>query len=166
MRNASTFLCLALALPGTASPATDTQEASIPGDVLMVQGAPGVIHFQSDPDHVKYSWLVGVEWQRPSQWLAGYAYFNNSFGQKSHYLYGGKSWKLGGVNSHWYFKLTAGLVEGYRSPYEDKMPINHNGIGPAIIPAFGYRHERFNVQTNVIGIRGIMFTVGYELYRR
>jgi hypothetical protein len=168
MRHAYAFLCFALFLPGATWSATQGEESVFlgSGDVLMVQGAPGVIHFESSPDHVKYSWLVGVEWQRPSNWLAGYAYFNNSFGQKSHYLYVGKSWQLGERDSSWYFKLTGGLIEGYREPHEDKLPINHNGIGPAIIPGLGYRHDRFNVQTNLLGIRAVMITVGYDIYRR
>ena len=167
MRTVYRIFFLPLLLGAATCHAVEPEESGFlrPGDVLMVQGAPGVIHFESSPDHVKYSWLVGLEWQRSDNWLAGYAYFNNSFGQKSHYLYGGRSWQLG-ADSNWYLKLTAGIIEGYREPYEDKIPINHNGIGAAIIPGLGYRYERFNVQASLLGIRGIMFTIGYDLYRR
>ena len=136
-----------------------------PGDVIMVQAAPKVIHFHSGTEHVKYSWLVGVEWQRASDWLAGYSYFNNSFGQKCHYLYGGKSWPLGERDSSWYFKLTGGVIAGYKDPYEDKLPVNSNGVGLAIIPGLGYRMNRFNIQTNLLGVNGLMITFGYDLVR-
>lgn len=136
-----------------------------PGDVIMVQAAPKVFHFHSSAEHVKYSWLVGVEWQRASDWLAGYSYFNNSFGQKCHYLYGGKSWPLGERDSSWYFKLTGGVIAGYKDPYEDKLPVNSNGVGLAIIPGLGYRINRFNIQTNLLGVNGVMITFGYDLVR-
>jgi hypothetical protein len=85
------------------------------GGRLMVQLAPDMIHFDPSPEHTKYSWLVGLEWIRDDDWLAGYSYFNNSFNQKSHYAYGGRVWPLGERNSpHWYFKLTGGLLIGYR----------------------------------------------------
>jgi hypothetical protein len=134
-------------------------------DQIMVQAAPDTVHFHHDAAHARYSWLVGAEWQRADHWLAGYAYFNNSFNQKSHYLYGGKWWGLGPDNSHWYLKLTGGVIAGYKEPYEDKIPFNHNGVAPGFIPGIGYRHERFNAQMNLLGKAGLMFTVGCDLIR-
>ena len=90
-----------------------TSDPAGSGDVVMVQATPVTIHFHSDPAHVKYSWLVGAEWQRPSHWLAGYSYFNNSFGQKSQYIYGGKWWPVHESGQGWYFKLTGGVILGY-----------------------------------------------------
>jgi hypothetical protein len=147
------------------SPSAAQSDVLDPGDVIIIQAAPSVIHFHPSTDHVQYSWLVGIEWQRPSDWLAGYSYFNNSFGQRCHYLYGGKSWPLGGSDSNWYFKLTGGVIIGYKDPYEDKLPINYNGVGPAIIPGLGYRINRFNIQANLLGVNAMMITVGYDLTR-
>ena len=133
---------------------------------LMLQFAPGVIHFDPSPDHVNHSWLVGAEYIWPKRWLAGFAYFNNSFGQKSQYAYGGYSWVLhGDAAQYLYLKLTGGVVIGYREPYEDKLPVNNNGIGLGVIPGLGYQYERFNVQMNVLGTAGLMFTFGYDLLR-
>jgi len=168
MRQAHLASCFALLLPTAACLSAEAAEGDFlkPGDVIMIQGAPAALHFHSSPEHVKYSWLVGAELQRATDWLAGYAYFNNSFGQKSHYVYGGKSWTVGESDSNWYVKLTAGLIEGYREPYKDKLPVNPNGIAPVIVPALGYRHDRFNLQVNLLGAQGVMATVGYDLYRR
>lgn len=135
------------------------------GDLLMVQVAPGVIHFNPDPDHADYSWLVGLEWQSPSRWVAGAAYFNNSFDQKSQYLYFGKSWTLDPISSRLYFKLTGGLLLGYKEPYEDKIPINSNGVGLGAAPSLGYKYGDFNVQLNLLGTAGLMFTFGYDLFK-
>lgn len=135
------------------------------GDLLMLQAAPGVIHFDSDPEHTKYSWLVGLEWQSPSRWLVGASYFNNSFNQKCEYFYFGKSWPLDFISDKVFFKLTGGLLLGYKEPYEDKIPFNNNGIAPGAIPSLGYKYGDFNVQLNLLGGAGLMFTVGYDLLK-
>jgi len=136
------------------------------GDRVMVQAAPDALHYSNSPEHTKYAWLIGAEYLRKDRWLAGYSYFNNSFGQKSHYIYGGYTWKLSGEEaSYWYAKLTAGVILGYKEPYEDKIPFNHNGVAPGIIPAIGYQYERFNLQLNVLGTAGLMLTFGYDLLR-
>jgi hypothetical protein len=135
------------------------------GDLLMVQAAPDVIHFSSDPDHADYSWLVGLEWQSASRWLVGAAYFNNSFDQKSQYLYFGKSWPLDSISDNLYFKLTGGLLLGYKEPYEDKIPINNDGVGLGAAPSLGYKFGDFNVQLNLLGTAGVMFTFGYDLIK-
>ena len=134
-------------------------------DVIMIQGSPDVIHFHKSKDHVPYSWLVGLEWQRSDRWLGGYSRFENSFGQPSHYLYGGYTWPLQSWHPNVYVKLTGGLVLGYKEPYENKIPFNNNGVAPGIIPGLGYKEGRFNVQMNLLGRAGLMFTFGYDLFR-
>jgi hypothetical protein len=134
------------------------------GDRLMVQYGPNAIHYSHSPDHAKQSWLVGAEYLWANHWLAGFAYFNNSFDQKSQYVYGGYTWNLTDDPArYWYFKLTGGLIIGYRDPYQNKIPINDDGIGLGAAPSLGYQYDRFNVQLNVLGTAGLMFTVGYDL---
>ena len=135
------------------------------GDVLMVQGAPGVIHFNHDPEHADYSWIVGAEWQSSSRWLVGASYFNNSFDQKCQYFYFGKSWPLESIDSKLYFKLTGGVLLGYKEPYEDKIPYNNNGVAPGVVPSLGYQFGDFNVQLNLLGTAAVAFTVGYDLFK-
>ena len=140
------------------------------GDILMIQAAPDAIHFNSSPEHADYSWLIGVEWQSPSRWLVGASYFNNSFDQKCQYYYFGKSWPLDSISDNqyfknMYFKLTGGVLLGYKEPYEDKIPLNNNGIAPGIVPGLGYKFGDFNVQINLLGGAGLMFTFGYDLIK-
>ena len=151
----------------TASLAANAAETGLitPGDVLMVQLSPYSIHFNEGPEHTGHPWLVGAEWQDKSRWLAGYAYFNNSFDQKCHYLYGGYTFSLGETFKNWYIKVTGGLLYGYKEPFEDKLPVNYNGLAPVIIPGVGYKYDRFNVQVNFLGANGLMFTLGYDLLR-
>ena len=153
----------AVALPVAAD--TTTPDGTGSDDIIMIQAAPGVYHFNPDPDHAKYSWLIGAEWLNTSRWLAGYSYFNNSYGQKSHYLYGGRWWQIDESNPHWYIKVTGGLLIGYKDPYEDRIPNNHNGVAPVFIPAVGYKWDRFNIQLNFLGTAALMVTVGYDLIR-
>ena len=151
----------------TASLAANAAETGLitPGDVLMVQLSPYSIHFNEGPEHTGHPWLVGAEWQDKSRWLAGYAYFNNSFDQKCQYLYGGYTFSLGETLKNWYLKVTGGLLYGYKEPFEDKLPVNYNGLAPVIIPGVGYKYDRFNVQVNFLGANGLMFTLGYDLLR-
>jgi len=142
-----------------------TSDPTSSGDVVMIQAAPDTIHFHPSSDHAKYSWLVGVEWQRPSRWLAGFSYFNNSFGQKSQYVYGGKWWPAHESGQGWYFKLTGGVILGYKEPYEDKIPYNHNGVAPGVVPSLGFKVNRGNVQLNLLGTNALMITFGYDLIR-
>lgn len=140
------------------------------GDILMVQVAPDAIHFNPSPEHADYSWLVGVEWQSPSRWLVGASYFNNSFDQKCQYFYFGKSWSLDFIDDNeylknLYFKLTGGILLGYKEPYENKIPFNDNGVAPGIVPGLGYKFGDFNVQLNLLGGAGLMFTFGYDLFK-
>lgn len=135
------------------------------GNVLMIQLSPYTIHFSEGPDHAGHPWLVGLELQHNSRWLGGYSYFNNSFDQKCHYIYGGYLFPLGESYRNWYIKLTGGLIYGYKEPYEDKLPINNNGLAPVIIPGLGYKFDRFNFQINLLGFNALMFTMGYDLLR-
>lgn len=135
------------------------------GNIVMIQASPDVFHFNSDPEHTDWAWSVGVEWQRPSRWLLGFTYFNNSFGQKSQYYYAGYVWKPSDRYPSWYLKLTGGLLYGYKEPYEDKVPFNHNGYSPAIVPALGYKWDRWNTQLILLGNAGLTISLGYDVLR-
>ncbi len=119
--------------------------------------SPFTQHFRYSPEH-EYVWLAGVERQRGDGSLAGAAYFSNSFGQPSAYIYPwGKTFRNLVDDAPLYAKLTAGLLYGYKPPYEDKIPFNFNGFAPAIIPAVGWEFRgRQQVQMNFLGLNGVM----------
>jgi hypothetical protein len=155
-------------LLGVCSPALseDAAPGKPSGGKLMVQYAPNTIHYNYSPDHAKQSWLVGAEYIWTNRWLVGFSYFNNSFDQKCQFIYGGRIWKLYGEETrNLYFKIGAGALIGYREPYDNKIPLNDNGIGVGVIPGLGIQYDRFNVQMNILGTAGLMFTVGYDLLR-
>jgi phage major head subunit gpT-like protein len=64
-------------------------------------------------------------------------------------------------NPKLFVKVTAGILYGYVGQYKDKVPLNHGGFSPAIIPSIGYRlTERDSVQVKVLGTAGLMFSYG------
>jgi hypothetical protein len=116
-------------------------------------------HFDPSPEHVENRKLVNFEAWRADDWHAGLAFFDNSFGQPSQYVYVGKSWDLD-EGERFYFRLTGGLLNGYDEPYENKIPLNGLGVAPAIVPALGFRHEWFFMEAQLGGLAVIMFTAG------
>ena len=116
-------------------------------------------HFDPDPDHNNNQRLIGIEARFDRQWLGGIALFDNSFGQNSQMIYLGKYWTLFG-SEHWYGKLTAGLLHGYKEPYEDKIPFNSLGIAPVIIPSLGFRYRWFLAEANLAGLAAVTLTAG------
>lgn len=127
---------------------------------------PFAFHWHNN-DKYKHVYLLGIErscpeqplWSHSDATLWGFSAFKNSYGQPSAYAYYGYRWdNLFGYPAL-YAKLTGGIIYGYKYPYEDKVPFNHNGFGLAIIPSLGYRVTPFDaVQINVLGAAGLIFT--------
>ena len=117
-------------------------------------------HFHYSADHNDHQHLIQGEWNVTTQWLAGLSLFDNSFGQPSEYLYGGYRFRPFDGVQPLYFKLTAGLVHGYKDPYQDKIPFNKYGVAPVIIPSVGYCVNRFCSEAVVFGAAGAMITFG------
>ena len=127
------------------------------GDRLSLMASPYTLHFHYSDEH-KYVWLVGVERERANGSLAGVAYFSNSFGQDSAFIFPwGEVYRDILDKPQLYVKWTAGLLYGYRGKYEDKVPFNHGGFSPAIVPAVGWEFEgKQQIQVNLLGFNGLM----------
>lgn len=117
-------------------------------------------HWSYNPDHVNKQKMLGLELQMKNRWLFGLSSFDNSFGQRSEYLYAGYKWDLF-HSRYWYFKLTGGLLYGYKEPYEDKIPFNGLGIAPAIIPTLGIQYKFFVAELNIAGTAALNVTAGF-----
>lgn len=122
--------------------------------------SPYTYHWSRSPEH-KHVVLVAVDEQLPGGRLCGVSLFSNSFGQPSVYVYAGQQFNgVLGVPKL-FVKLTAGILYGYVKPYEDKVPLNHNGFSPAIIPVIGYQFSpQDSLQVKVLGNAGLMFSYG------
>ena len=162
MRYVAVFILVCACLVGNAS----TSHAGVfaEDDHLQLYFGPYLVHYDYDPKHNNYPWFVGAEWESKSRWEVGAAYFRNSFYQPSGYVYGGKRFIYGSEDSHLFARITLGALLGYVKPYDKKIPVNANGIGLGIIPAVGYKYKRTSTQCALLGISGLMFTVGYDVW--
>jgi len=126
--------------------------------VLTWQFSPLTYHYSEDPEH-KPVVMVGLEREHSNAKVDGLALFTNSFGQPTIYIYpwGGIYKSIFGFE-HLSFKWTAGLLYGYRQPYENKVPMNFKGFSPVLIPAVAYEFAPgWSAQVNVLGTAGLMF---------
>jgi hypothetical protein len=118
-------------------------------------------HWSDDPDHVNDQKLINIEFETTNRWFYGFAYFDNSFGQPSQYLYAGYPWPLFGKD--WaYFALSGGVLHGYKEPYEDKIPLNDLGFSPAIVPTFGLKYKRVFTEVQILGAAAVTVTAGFS----
>jgi hypothetical protein len=131
---------------------------------LSLQLSPYTYHFHEDTAH-KNVLLVGLEREYASAKLDGIVVFSNSFGQPSVYLYpwGGVYKSVLGVQPL-SFKWTAGLLYGYKAPYDKKVPLNYKGFSPGLIFALDYEFKPgWSGQVNILGNAGLMFAVNIRL---
>lgn len=136
-----------------------------PNDRLTLMYSPLTYHYSPSDDH-RYVWMVGLERERPDGRLSGIAYFSNSFGQPSTYIFPwGQSYRnLGGINGL-FAKWSGGLMYGYVDPYENKVPLNVNGFSPAIIPSLGFERQGYDAQLNFLAAAGLMLQFNIPLGR-
>ncbi|SDH36331.1 sn-glycerol-3-phosphate transporter [Pseudomonas panipatensis] len=128
------------------------------GDFWYLQTSVYTHHWSYDPEHNNHQDLIGLERDYADGLLWGGATFRNSFSQRSNYAYVGKRFDLKG--SPFYFKLTGGLLQGYHGEYRDKIPFNHYGVAPAIIPSFGVHWGPVGAEFVVLGDSAGMINVG------
>ncbi len=135
-----------------------TSSPTAPADRWLLNLSPFTQHYHPKPVH-EYVWLVGVEKIAPDNSLMGAAYFNNSFGQPSVYLYPfgqvyPKLWGIEKLTGKW----SAGLLYGYVDPWEHKVPFNVNGFSPGFVPALSWQlGEGYEAQVSFPGGAGLMF---------
>jgi hypothetical protein len=145
---------------------TDNQPVKSPGGVkYTLQLSPYALHWAPRDPEDRDVFLIGVEREHANGKIDGAAFFSNTFGQESLYLFpwGGVYKNIYGV-SKLSFKWSAGLIYGYKAPFEKKIPLNYKGFAPAIIPALTYEFSpRWSGQLNLLGTQGVMFQLNVPL---
>ena len=177
----SACLPLTLGIGATARAQTTDQPAPTPAaqsvwdapepwrtDRFYFQTSVYTRHFHPTPEHVNQQNLLNLEWRFKSfaaggQWLAGLAFFDNSFGQSSQYIYGGWLVRPFDDLQPLYFKITAGALHGYKGEHQNKIPFNSSGVAPAILPSVGYCYSRVCSELVLFGNSGLMVTLGVTL---
>ena len=146
-------------------PASQTESVAEPWrtDRFYLETSLYTHHFSYDPAHVDKQKLILGEWNITEQWLVGASFFDNSFGQPSQYIYGGWRYRPFEQLQPFYFKVSAGLTHGYKDQYRDKIPFNHSGIAPVVIPSVGYCFSRVCAEVVLFGGAGLLVTLGVTI---
>ena len=146
-------------------PASRTESVAEPWrtDRFYLETSLYTHHFSYDPAHVDKQKLILGEWNITEQWLVGASFFDNSFGQPTQYIYGGWRYRPFEQLQPFYIKLSAGLVHGYKEPYQDKIPFNNSGVAPGFVPSVGYCFNRFCSELILFGGAGILITLGVTI---
>lgn len=137
---------------------TESTWLTEPGMRLEWQMSPFTYHYSFSDEH-KPVFMVGLEREHANGKLDGVTYFSNSFGQDCVYIYpwGGVYKSIYGID-HLSFKWTAGLLYGYKAPYENKVPLNFNGYSPGAVIALAYEFKPgWSAQINALGTAALMF---------
>ena len=155
---------------GAASGGTEPAAANAPApdepwrtDRIYLQTSLVNVHFHYDPAHVKYPKLIYGEYHLSDQWLIGAAAFDNSFGQASEGVFGGWRYRPFPELQPLYLKILGGVVHGYHGQYRDKIPFNHSGVAPVILPSVGYCISRVCSELVIVGTAGLLFTLGVTI---
>lgn len=126
----------------------------------LLQTSAYTTHFHNNPEHNNHQHLVNLEYQRSDQWVIGASAFDNSFGQPTQYAYIGRLFRPLDSVPLVHFKLTGGLIHGYKDQYKDKIPLNSRGVAPVIIPAIGLSGKHLSGEVIFFGLAGLMVTMG------
>jgi len=139
-----------------------TEPRNTDADYWRLVGSPYTYHFSADPDHEPV-YAIGLERQRSDKWFWGGTYFSNSFGQPSAYLYVGQRYGNLFAIEPLFAQWSAGLLYGYKEPFEDKVPFNYNGFSPGAVVSLGWQFtKQFSAQANLLGFSALMFQVSID----
>jgi len=152
------WICGLLVITQSAHALTQSDGAEKDQGSWYLQTSVYTRHFSPDPEHNNNQDLIGLEREQPSGWLFGAATFRNSFSQRSYYAYAGKRYESSDYPV--YIKLTGGLLEGYKGKYQDKIPLNHFGVAPVIIPSLGVHYGPVASELVLLGFNAVMVTTG------
>lgn len=137
-----------------------------------IMAAPLTLHYSdmkrklhSAEEKHSYVWLVGAEKMVTDRYFAGAAFFSNSFGQPTQYIYVGAKFRPLDDTPQFFAKVSAGVIHGYKPPYNKKIPINtSSGWGLGVIPSIGWDfNDQFAAQLNVLGSAGLMVQMNATL---
>jgi hypothetical protein len=118
--------------------------------------SPYTMHYSSSPAHRPVR-MFGGERQYASGDLTGAALFSNSFGQESATVYRGARLNNWATSESIYFQWVAGLMWGYKPPYDREVPLNYKGFSPMAVLALGWQiTPTYGLQVNALGTAALM----------
>ena len=155
--------CATAAQAQTESIAAPAGEAPEPAYHWRLIASPYTYHYNYSVEH-KPVYMLGLERQRSDGWLWGGAYFRNSYGQPSGFAYLGQRFVKFSRFDELFVQWSAGLLYGYKKPWEDTVPFNHNGFSPGAALTLGWQFTpRYALQLNALGTAALMFQLSVEM---
>jgi hypothetical protein len=153
--------CLLASITTMPARATDFTTLGDPGH-WRVLVSPYTRHWRYSDEH-RSVYALGVERQRDDRWLGGAAYFRNSFGQPSAYVYVGKRFEAVWGVPELYGQVTGGVIYGYVGKYKKKLALNFNGFAPAVLPSMGWQfNKEASVSLHLLGDAGVMIQLAWD----
>ena len=152
------LLFVALLLCSSNANAENSEEDS--GRIYLQLG--GYAHFTSGEERHGLPILASIDRSAPRRYYYGLALFNNSFNQFSQFLYVGREFPWKRVHENIRFRVSVGVIYGYRDGFEDKLPVHYKGLALGLVPSIGYKRNQVGFDMALLGAAGLMFTVGYE----
>ena len=153
---------LGLSLAHAEAKAPPEAPATGSGDIWRVMASPYTLHYHYSEDH-RPVYMLGLERQRADGYLAGASWFSNSFGQPSAYVYLGKRFNGFTPCEPLFAQLTAGILYGYKPPFEGKVPLNYKGFSPGAVASVGWQFTpELSAQLNFLGNSALMFQVSAD----
>jgi hypothetical protein len=141
--------------------ATDFTTFGDPGHWRVVV-SPFTQHWRYSVEH-RPVYALGVERQRDDHWLGGAAYFRNSFGQPSAYVYLGKRYDGFFGRPELFAQVTAGVIYGYKGKFKNKLPLNTNGFAPGAVISGGWQfNQEAAVSWHLLGDAAVMFQFSWD----
>ena len=146
----------------TSSALAQTTAAAPSGDIWRVMASPYTYHFSRDSNH-RHVYMLGLEKQDADAIIFGGSLFQNSFGQPSAYLYTGKRYDGLTRFDPLFVQVTAGLLYGYKAPYDKKVPLNYKGFSPGAVFSVGWQFTpMISTQVNFLGNSALMFQMSAD----
>ena len=146
----------------SAGVAPDAHDAAPSGDIWRVMISPFTHHYHYSEDH-RNVYMLGLEKQRADGFVVGASWFRNSFGQPSGYLYAGRRFDNFTDYDPLFAQLTAGVLYGYKPPFENKVPFNRRGFSPGAVLSVGWQFTpMYSAQLNFLGNSALMLQVSAD----
>jgi hypothetical protein len=168
------LLCIAATVinPPQAQAQLQTQAMAVVQDFWTLND-PGSWRLMASPytRHWRYSaehqnvYALGGEYQRADGVLNGAAYFRNSFGQPSAYVYAGRRYGNVFDTPELYWQWSAGLLYGYKGRYKNKVPLNVAGFAPGAVLSAGWQfNKNAGLGFHLLGDAGVMVQFSWDLH--
>ena len=149
-------IVIACASAGAHSQAAAPPPEAPSGDIWRLIASPATLHYHYNEDH-RHVYMLGVERQWAGGFVLGGTWFRNSFGQPSAYAYAGRRFNNLTPYEPLFAQLTAGVLYGYKAPFENKVPLNHNGWSPGAVASVGWQFTPMaSAQLNFLGNAALM----------